>query len=104
MTFVITEYYCTVIDKSFARKDLRTLCATSTSWVIWGQFHQHFTSSFYVRRSQKHQKNSQVQQLFALLGSACIKAGRKHIEEIDPWAHWSNIILKNILSFYKKVS
>ena len=34
-----------------------------------GQFHQRFTSSFYARRSQKRQKDSQVKQIFALLGS-----------------------------------
>ncbi len=28
--------------------------------IIWGQFHQHSTSSFYARRSQKHKKGSQV--------------------------------------------
>ena len=49
-----------------------------------GQFHQHFKSSFYVRRSQKQKKDSQVKQLFALLGSAGIKAGHKHIDQISP--------------------
>ena len=53
--------------------------ATSTS----GQFHQLFTSSFYTRRSQKH-KNSQVKQLFALSGSALVKAACNHVGEIDP--------------------
>ena len=48
-----------------------------------GQFHEHFTSSFYARRSQKGQKDSQVKQLFALLGSACVKDVRKHVDEID---------------------
>ena len=37
--------------------------------VIWGQFHQRSTSSFYARRSQKRQKDSQVKLLFALSGS-----------------------------------
>ena len=48
----------------------------------------HFTNiiknSFYVQRSQKPQKDSQVKQLFALLGSAGAKAARKHFDEIDP--------------------
>ena len=48
------------------------------------QFHQHFMSNFYTRRSQKHYKDSQLKQLFALLGSACVKAARKHVDEIDP--------------------
>ena len=42
-----------------------------------GQFHKHFTSSFYA--------NSQVKQLFVLQGSARVKAVRKNIDEIDPW-------------------
>ena len=54
----------------------------------WGQFHHHFTHSFYGRRSQKCKKGSQVKQLFALLGSAGLKAARKHIDEIDPWGQF----------------
>ena len=33
----------------------------------------------------KAQKDSQLKQLFALLGSARVKAARKHVDEIDPW-------------------
>ena len=50
-----------------------------------GQFHLHFTFSFYVPRSQKPQKDGQLKQLFALLGSAGVKAVHKHVDEIDPW-------------------
>ena len=32
----------------------------------------------------KGQKNIEINQLFALLGSARVKAARKHIDEIDP--------------------
>ena len=32
----------------------------------------------------KAQKDSQVKQLFALFGSACVKAVSKHVDEIDP--------------------
>ena len=39
--------------------------------------------SFYMRRSQKCKKDSQLKQLFALLGSACIKAACKHVGEIE---------------------
>ena len=53
--------------------------------MTWGQFHKQFTGSFYVRRSQKRKKDSQVWQLFALLGSARVKAARKYVDEIDPW-------------------
>ena len=35
-------------------------------------------------RSQKRQKDSQLKQLFALLGSAAVKAVYKHVDEIDP--------------------
>ena len=50
----------------------------------WCQFHHHFTSSFYTHISQK------CKQLFALLGSAVVKAeGKKNIDEIDPWSLWS---------------
>ena len=48
-----------------------------------GQFHQYFTSSFYASRSQKRKKDSQVKQLFELFGSVCVKAGRRHVDEID---------------------
>ena len=49
-----------------------------------GQFHQHSTSSFYACRSQKRKKDRQLKLLFALLGSARVKAARKHVGEIDP--------------------
>ena len=48
------------------------------------QFHQHFTRSFYARRSQKRKKDSQLKQLFVLAGSVGIKAVCKHVDEIDP--------------------
>ena len=51
---------------------------------IWGQFHQHFTFSFYAYRSQKCKKDSQLNQHFALSGSASVKAACKHVGEIDP--------------------
>ena len=38
-----------------------------------------------IRRSQKRKKDSQVKQLFGLLGSVWVKAARKHADEIDPW-------------------
>ena len=51
---------------------------------IRGQFHLHFMSSFYARRAQKPKKDSQLKQLFLLLGSAGVRAARKHVDEIDP--------------------
>ena len=32
----------------------------------------------------KAQKDSHVKQLFALVGSACVEAASKHVNEIDP--------------------
>ena len=43
-----------------------------------------FTPSLYTCRSQKCKKDSQLKQLFELLGSAGVKAACKHIDEIDP--------------------
>ena len=40
----------------------------------------------------KAQKDIQVNQLFALLGPACVKAGRKHLDEIDPWEPFALIM------------
>ena len=33
-----------------------SLSHTAVCYAIWGQFHQHFTSSFYTRRSQKRKR------------------------------------------------
>jgi len=49
----------------------------------WGQFHRHFTQSFYTSISQKRKNYSQVIGHFALLGSTCAEAFRKHVGEID---------------------
>ena len=65
--------------------------AGKTKYHTRGQFQQHFTSSFYKHRSQKHKKDSQFKQLSALSGSASIKAARIHIGEIEPRKdlyHW----------------
>ena len=37
-----------------------------------------------MRRSQKRKNDSQLKQLFALLGSAGVKVACEHINEIDP--------------------
>ena len=39
--------------------------------------------NFYASRSQKHKKDSQVKQLFALLGSAGVRAAHKLVDKID---------------------
>ena len=73
---------------------------THTQHETWGQFHQHFTSSFYAQRFQKRKKDSQLKQLFALLGSAGIKAAHKHVDEIDPSFYWRDWVLSYDLIFF----
>jgi len=57
--------------------------------IIFGhsrcQFHQHFMSSFYARRSQNC-KNIQLchQYLFTLLGSTSVKAARRMLMKLSP--------------------
>ena len=54
------------------------------NWYPGVNFTNMFMRSFYVRRSKKRKKDSQLKQLFALLGSVCLKDARKHVGEIDP--------------------
>ena len=78
--------------KTKGKKCASQLClfTFSVNAMTWGQFHQHFTHSFYGHRSQKCKIDSQVKQLFALLGFVCVKATCKHVDEIDPktWSFW----------------
>ncbi len=39
--------------------------------------HQHFTRRFYMQRSQKYKKDCRLDCIFAILGSASVKAARK---------------------------
>jgi len=48
----------------------------------WFQFHQHSTSSFYVRRSQKRKKTVKLSAFFALLESALTKAACKMLMKL----------------------
>ena len=68
----------------------------------WGQFHQLFKRSFYVCRSQKRQKDSQLKQLFALSGSVGVKAARKYVGEIDPWPPQLQRDTKTVLFIWGK--
>ena len=49
-------------------------------------------------------KDSQLKQLFALLGSGDVKAAHKHVDEIDPWSvilficSSSNLLIFNLPS------
>ena len=49
-----------------------------------GQFHPRVCTQLLRMQIPKAQKYSQLKQLFTLLGSASIKAARKHVDEIDP--------------------
>ena len=48
------------------------------------QFHQRVYAQLLRTQVPKAQKDSQLKQLFALSGSACVKAARKHVNKIDP--------------------
>ncbi len=50
----------------------------------WCQLYQHFPPSFYTYRSQKRKKFHQAICLFALLGSACVKAVSKILVKSTP--------------------
>ena len=63
---------------------LSILSVVDVEKVTCCQFHQHFTQSFYAHKSQKHNKDSQLKQLFALSGTVRVKAAGKHVDEIDP--------------------
>ena len=59
-----------------------------------GQFHQYFTSSFYARRSKKPKKDSQVKQLFALSGSACVLTpNKKKLMKVTPGCWGSGLVV-----------
>jgi len=47
-------------------------------------FTKLFKQSFYVHRSQKCKKDSQIISHFALFGSICVKAAHKYVSEINP--------------------
>ena len=54
------------------------------SFLSQGQFHQRTRSSFYASRSQKHEKDSQVKQLFSAFGICSHKSCLQNVGEIDP--------------------
>jgi len=76
-----TSFWCKEIGAKAARKMLMKL-------TTGDRFHQHFTSSFCIRRSQKCKKKQIIWPspcLFVLLGSPFVKAAHKYVVEIDPW-------------------
>ena len=80
----IIMLWVTISNILFLRDCQNPNPAKTLSTLSRTQFHQHFTSSFYARGSQKRKKDSQIKQLFALLGPVCLNAARKHVGEIDP--------------------
>jgi len=52
---------------------------------FWCQFHQHFTCSFYARRSQKHQMTLLTWlSFFAHSGSTCVKDVHRMLMKLSP--------------------
>ena len=81
-----SNYMQNMVDRvSNKKQGKRTNTYSSAYLKAKGQFHQHFMSSFYARKSQKCKKDSQLKQFFALSGSVGVKAACKHVDEIDPW-------------------
>jgi len=52
--------------------------------MIWCQFYQRSTSSFYAWRSQKHKKIDNLTVFLALLGSAHVKAASRMLMKLTP--------------------
>jgi len=65
-----------------------------------GRFHHHFMCSFYVCRSQKHKKYSQVIGHFELLGSTWVKAFSKTLMKLTTGVNFINI--KRTYFLYEK--
>ena len=53
-------------SKKREKKNLPEMILKIWDPISWVQFHQHFTSSFYARRSQKCKNDSQFKKLFGL--------------------------------------
>jgi len=61
-----------------------------------GQFHQHLMSNSYVRRYQKCKK-AVKSSVFALLGSAHVKAAYKTLEKLTPAIDFTKNIYTQLL-------
>ncbi len=63
----------------------KAVCEMFGEIETWGQFHQHFTGSFYTFRSQMQKKDSQVISVFLhFLGPTSVKAARKLLVKLKP--------------------
>ena len=82
--------------------------ASAAATAILGQFHQCVYTQLLRAQIQKAQKLLDLTVFYALLGSACVKAARKHIGEIDPLStepeHQKEGKLTDIVLMVKKIS
>ena len=53
---------------------------------VLGSISPSFDEQLLRPQSPKAQKDSQLMQLFALSGSAGVKAAQKHVDEMDPFS------------------
>ncbi len=81
-------------DKKFSfRSTPMKRCWDET--VTMCRFCHHFTSRFYVPRSQKHKNTVKLSVFFALLGSALVKAALKMLMKLTPSVKfWTKLSLK----------
>jgi hypothetical protein len=68
-------------------------------FTSWGEFHEHFTSSFYFVQIPIAKKYSQVVSLFALLGSALVKVLNKMLVKSAPEGYNRMIEARNDINF-----
>ena len=73
----------------------------SDNRVFKCQFHQHSTSSFYARRSQKRKKDCQVKQFFVLSGSVCVKAAHRTLMKLTQCTYSTGKVPSFMQQFHK---
>jgi len=83
------------IGDNFKLRSTFVLYALRPTFVLqtMGQFHQHSTSSFYMRRSQKRKKDWQLDCLFCAFRICKRKSFSYNVDEIDTM--WQNIVRKS---------
>ena len=74
---------------------LQTICPSDLGSISPTFYEQLLPTQ--IPKAQK--KDSQVKQLFALLGSASIKAVRKHVDEIDSRLPINNVIYSEFSNY-----
>jgi len=72
----------------------RLVCHSRKGRNIFGQFHQHFTSSFYACRFQKHKKDWWLDCIFCTFRICSCKSWTLNTDEIDTWkSSWQQHII-----------